>query len=398
MKAGWVVRKVSDVCTLDTGGTPSRSHPEYFGGDIKWLVSGDIHQREILDCEGRITEAGLRSSNAKLLPINSVLIALNGQGKTRGTVAILRTQATCNQSLVSISPKDASVLLPEFLYAYLHGRYQQIRRMTGDDGNDRRGLNMRLIGGIEVPIAPLAEQKRIVVILDKALQAINTATVNCERNIENARGLFRSYLGSVLSNRQWRISPLGDVCERVEYGSSAKSKKVGGMPVLRMGNIQNGKITWDNLVYSDDKSEIQKYLLAHNDVLFNRTNSPELVGKTAIYKSEMPAIFAGYLIRVVVRADTLDADYLNYFLNSETAFEYGKTVVTSSVHQANINGAKLKTYPIPVPPLLDQKCIVGTLDALEAETARLQKNHYAKIQALTALKDSLLHQGFSGNI
>jgi type I restriction enzyme, S subunit len=171
MKKGWQTKKVGDVCHVMTGGTPSKAQHDYFGGEIKWLVSGDINQGEIFDCEGRITEAGMKHSNAKPLPINSVMIALNGQGKTRGTVALLRTQATCNQSLVSIYPKEPDKLLPEYIYANLHGRYQEIRRMTGDSGNDRRGLNMGLIKSIEVPIAPLAEQRRIVGILTKRLTA-----------------------------------------------------------------------------------------------------------------------------------------------------------------------------------------------------------------------------------
>lgn len=190
MKEGWKRRKIGDVCVLATGGTPSRSKPEYFGGDIRWLVSGDIHQGEIVDCQGRITAAGMKNSNAKLLPMNSVMIALNGQGKTRGSVALLRTQATCNQSLVSISPKDPTELLPEFLYANLHGRYQEIRRLTGDDDKDRRGLNMALIRNIEIPLAPPPEQHRIVSILDDAFAGIATVRANAERNLENARALF----------------------------------------------------------------------------------------------------------------------------------------------------------------------------------------------------------------
>ena len=91
----------------------------------------------------------MKNSNTKYLPINSVLIALNGQGKTRGTVAMLRTKATCNQSLVSIYPKDEKKLLPELIYSNLEGRYDEIRKMTGDSGNDRRGLNMPLIRSIK---------------------------------------------------------------------------------------------------------------------------------------------------------------------------------------------------------------------------------------------------------
>jgi type I restriction enzyme S subunit len=165
-----------------------------------------------------------------------------------------------------------------------------------------------------------------------------------------------------------------------------------------MGNIQNGRINWENLVYTDDKAEIKKYLLKHNDVLFNRTNSPELVGKTAIYKSEMPAIFAGYLIRIHRKEDLLDADYLAYFLNSQIAFDYGKTVVISSVNQANINGTKLKSYPIPAPSLSEQKAIVAKLNDLSEETQRLESLYQQKLTALDDLKKSLLHQAFSGQL
>ena len=97
---------------------------------------------------------------------------------------------------------------------------------------------------------------------------------------------------------EWHWVKIGDITLGVEYGTSAKSKESGDAAVLRMGNIQNGRFDWNDLVYTSDKTEIEKYLLRKDDVLFNRTNSPELVGKTAIYKGERTAIFAGYLIRV----------------------------------------------------------------------------------------------------
>jgi type I restriction enzyme S subunit len=165
-----------------------------------------------------------------------------------------------------------------------------------------------------------------------------------------------------------------------------------------MGNIQDGALNWDNLAYSDNLAEIEKYLLRHNDVLFNRTNSPALVGKTAIYKSEVPAIFAGYLIRIHRKETLLDADYLNYFLNSEIALKYGKTVTISSVNQANINGAKLKAYPIPAPPLAEQRGIVKRLDMLAAATKRLENLYQRKRAALEALKGSLMENAFTGRL
>jgi type I restriction enzyme S subunit len=131
---------------------------------------------------------------------------------------------------------------------------------------------------------------------------------------------------------------LGEVCEDVEYGSATKSKETGKVPVLRMGNIQNGRFDWDDLVYTSDAAEIKKYLLKKNDVLFNRTNSAELVGKTAIYKGEQPAIFAGYLIRINYKDDLLDGDYLTYYLNTRAAKVYGNSVRSFGVNQSNING------------------------------------------------------------
>lgn len=162
----WEIVELGKLCNLSTGGTPKSTSKEYYeGGQIKWLVSGDIHKEEIFDCEGRITQAGMESSNAKLLPINSVLIALNGQGKTRGTVAILRTEATCNQSLVSIDPIDKKILLSEFLYIILKSKYQEIRNITGD--NQRSGLNMPIIRGIKIPLPDLPTQQNIVARIER---------------------------------------------------------------------------------------------------------------------------------------------------------------------------------------------------------------------------------------
>ncbi len=165
---GWVNTTIGETCNLQTGGTPNTNKSEYYkDGKIKWLVSGDINQKFIFDCDGRITELGLNNSNARYLPVNSVLIALNGQGKTRGTVAMLKTMATCNQSLVSIYPKDDKALLPELIFSNLEGRYDEIRRMTGDSGNDRRGLNMQLIRSIKFSFPKnIKEQERIIKRLD----------------------------------------------------------------------------------------------------------------------------------------------------------------------------------------------------------------------------------------
>lgn len=162
-----------EVCEFMTGGTPTSSIKEYYeNGTIPWLVSGDIHKREIFDCDGRITEKGLENSNAKYLPNNSVLIALNGQGKTRGTVALLRMgNATCNQSIVSINPIEKSKLLSEFLYIQMKSMYQKIRDITGD--KQRSGLNIPIIKTLKIFLPPLGSQHKIVATVESEQKLVD---------------------------------------------------------------------------------------------------------------------------------------------------------------------------------------------------------------------------------
>jgi len=171
----WSIVELGEMCDFMTGGTPSSSTKEYYEkGTIPWIVSGDIHKGEIIDCKGRISEKGMDNSNAKFLPINSVLIALNGQGKTRGTVALLRiSNATCNQSIVSINSKAKDTLEPKYLYQLLKTMYQQIRNLTGD--NQRSGLNIPILKSIQIPLPPIETQRAIVADIEaeQALVATN---------------------------------------------------------------------------------------------------------------------------------------------------------------------------------------------------------------------------------
>ena len=198
---GWEHKTIGDVCDLMTGGTPSRKEKKYFeNGTINWLVSGDINKKIINDCEGKITENGLNNSNAKFLPINSVMIAHNGQGKTRGSVAKLKIKATCNQSLVSINPIDDNQILSDYIYSNLNSRYIEIRKMTGDSGNDRRGLNMPLIRSIKISFPQSIEKQKeiieVVEILDNHIQSVLLAY---DEELQNLEELKKSILQKAFS-------------------------------------------------------------------------------------------------------------------------------------------------------------------------------------------------------
>ncbi|MDB2514623.1 restriction endonuclease subunit S [Alphaproteobacteria bacterium] len=195
----------------------------------------------------------------------------------------------------------------------------------------------------------------------------------------------------------WFLGTVGHLTNGVEYGTSSKSKKTGSYPVFRMGNLQSGELTWDDLVFTNDEAEFKKYELNSGDVLFNRTNSPELVGKSAIFKGEQPSLFAGYLIRVNQIDTVCLPEFLNYFLNSSKAKQYGNLVKTDGVNQSNINGKKLLSYPIPICSIAEQKEIVLRIqkqcNAIKQNQIMLQKMS----QQSSALKQSILKQAFSGH-
>ena len=159
----------------------------------------------------------------------------------------------------------------------------------------------------------------------------------------------------------WEWTTIGTTCINIQYGSSRKSESTGTMAVLRMENIQNGRIDTQKLVYTSDKEEIAHYPLEYNDLLFNRTNSKELVGKTAIYKSEVPAIYAGYLIRIT---PLIDSDYLNYVMQTQFYWVYCQNVRSDAIGQSNINAEKLKNFIYPLPPLHEQKRIAKKLNSI----------------------------------
>ncbi|MEP7137700.1 MAG: restriction endonuclease subunit S [Chloroflexota bacterium] len=404
MKKGWKIKKIGDICGLMTGGTPSRSKPEYFtNGKIRWLVSGDIHQKEIFDCEGRITDEGAQNSSAKYLPVNSVLMALNGQGKTRGTVALLRTKATCNQSLVSIYPKDVTELMPEFLYHNLNGRYEEIRKITGDDNKDRRGLNMPLIRNIEIPIPPLPEQQQIVSLLDEAFESIAGAKVNAERNLVNARELFESVLESVFDNphKGWKKTTIGDEIS-LFTGFPFKSNRYveDGIRLIRGDNIIQGSLRWDDVKKwnKSEYSEYSTYALQEGDLVLAMDRPWVKAGLkyAMISKSDLPSLLV-QRTACLRSGKNLINPFLRYIIRSQNFIKHILGVQTG-IGVPHISGGQIKDFEFHLPPLAEQRAIVARLDVLSGETKKLEGIYEQKIDALEELKKSVLGKAFEGEM
>ena len=195
----------------------------------------------------------------------------------------------------------------------------------------------------------------------------------------------------------WVWCRLGEASHGFQYGTSSKSLEVGEIPVLRMGNIQNGEIVWNGLVYTNDQNEIKKFDLVKGDLLFNRTNSRELVGKTGLFKGEHKAIYAGYLVRFHM-SGKIETGYVNLVMNSLLHREWCNEVKTDAIGQSNINATKLSNFRFPLPPLLEQKAIVTKVEKLltlcdQLETQITDNQTHAK-----QLMQAVLKEAFSQNV
>ena len=219
------------------------------------------------------------------------------------------------------------------------------------------------------------------------------------KKLPTVMGLAREVLSTLPSVADaWTWQKIAWMTCGVEYGTAAKSAPSGEVPVLRMGNIRRGQFDWSDLVYTSDYDEAEKYRLHDGDVLFHRTNSPELVGKTAIYRGSCPAIFAGYLIRINHISSVVDGQFLNFYLNSHVARRYGNTVKTDGVNQSNINGAKLLDYPFPYCSIEEQRETVSNLDSTFSHVDELENEIARQLELAAVLRQAILKRAFSGQL
>jgi len=275
---------------------------------------------------------------------------------------------------------------------------------------NQSSLNQTKISGFEIQLAPIREQRRIADKIDTTLarvDALNGRLARINPLLKRFRQsvlaaatsgkLTEDWRGSSEAENEWRSVSLKEVASDFSYGSSAKSSKSGRVPVLRMGNIQDGALDWTDLVYTSDPEEIKKYKLVKGDVLFNRTNSPELVGKTTIFQGEQEAIYAGYLIRVKC-TEKLIPEYLNYCLGSPMGREYCWQVKSDGVSQSNINAKKLAAFEFLLPPIEEQTEIVRRVASLFAFADRLEARLQSAQTAAECLTPALLAKAFRGEL
>ncbi|HEY9423146.1 MAG TPA: restriction endonuclease subunit S, partial [Thermoanaerobaculia bacterium] len=199
----------------------------------------------------------------------------------------------------------------------------------------------------------------------------------------------------------WRLVALHDVVHRAQYGISTKADadKETGVAMLRMANIQDGRIAASDLKYIDPEGlDVPGYTVRRGDILFNRTNSPELVGKAAVFNEDLEAVFASYLVRVECDERLIDSRYLCWWINSPWGRRWARTVRTESVSQSNINISRLVTMPVPFPPLEEQRLIVELIEKYFAYAAGIERKVASSTERAEKLWKTIMVRALRGEL
>ena len=269
-----------------------------------------------------------------------------------------------------------------------------------------------LFNKFSIPLPPFAEQQRIVDRIESLFAKLDEAKEKAQAVVDSfetrkAAILHKAFTGELTAKWReehgvrmdsWEKKSVGELCISLKYGTAKKSDASGNVVVLRMGNLQQGEIDWSDLAYSKDPDDIEKYKLYPGDVLFNRTNSAALVGKTAIYRGEHPAIYAGYLIKLDYDHDKIIGDYLNYALNTLDAKKYCNSVKTDGVNQSNINAKKIGAYSFNVPSIPEQEKIVSVIQKLLSKEQQAKEAAEAVFDQINLMKKSILARAFRGEL
>ncbi|HRP89609.1 MAG TPA: restriction endonuclease subunit S [Edaphocola sp.] len=425
----WEIKKLGEVCETGAGGTPLKTHKDYYeGGTIPWLLSGEVSQGEIYEAKNFITEEGLKNSSAKLFPPNTVLVAM--YGATAGQVGILRFEASTNQAVCGILPNDKTI--PEYIfYCFLEKKEELVAQAVG---GAQPNISQIKIKNTKIPLPPLPEQQRIVSILDKAFAYIERSRNAAIQNLKNAKELFESYLEKCLNpdsndlldypdskkeNKKKSSNQLNqknDVLSPSKYQSSDKWEVKN---IKEVCELKSGTTISTNLERSEGDVlyvKVGDMTLPENEVEINTSsrfvNSNEMkpnqiipIGAT-IFPKRGGAI-ATNKKRIIVKPTIVDLNTMAIIpgkqIDAEYFFHWFQLIDLNSLSNGTsipqINNYSFDDVKIPFPKsLATQQTIVHQLDALRAETQKMEAVYQQKIANLDELKKSILQKAFSGGL
>ena len=347
--------KLGDIATIQSGGTPARSIAEYWeDGTIPWVKISDIKSKHLNQTEEMITEAGLENSSAKIFPKGTILYTIFA---TLGETSILDINAATNQAIAGISITDSRVL-PDYLYYYLLSQKIHVQKIGR--GVAQNNINMKLLRDFDVPLPSKEAQLNIIEQLNRVTELLFLRKQQLTKLDELIKARFVEMFGTYPDNPfGWNTGKIQDVVSNVRYGSSRPAVEGGKYPYLRMNNITYaGELDLTDTKRIDvPDSELDKCTVQRGDVLFNRTNSKELVGKTCVYNRDDMMVLAGFVIRVRVNERILP-EFLVAFLNTAFSKQMLLGMCKTAIGQANINAKEMQNIGLYIPPIALQEQFV----------------------------------------
>ena len=408
----WEVAKLGGLADTKAGGTPSTLRSEFWDGDIPWINSGALKDRVITEPTRYITKLGLENSVAKLLPVNSVVIALTGA--TTGKVGILKFACSTNQSVVGILSNQQF----DSVFIFYTLMYSRERIIGLKSGAAQPHINKQIVDNFTISLPPLPEQRAIARMLSTIQKAIEAQ----DKIIAAARELKKSLMhhlftyGSVpfpeaervplketeigLIPEHWERTELRDLTDIV-YGVQAAVANLTdsslGIPILTNINIRNdGTLDLSTLRYYPlPNNKRDRLLLKKSDVLFNwRSGSPLQVGKTAIFDLDGDYTFSSFILRFRVKNDSISKQYLFRYLNFLKDIGFFTSRRSQSSVNSVFNASLAAKIPVFLPPPLDQTRISTMLMAADSKIETEEKCK----AALQALFKTMLHLLMRGQV
>ena len=400
MKKGWPVTRLGDLTDFVTKGTtPTSIGHEFVEEGINFVKVESITTtgQFIEEKFAHITPTCHAVLGRSQLQAGDILFSIAGALGRTGFVTDDILPANTNQALAIIRLKRDVGLSPKFVLKALETGVvlEQIEKFKG--GVAQQNLSLAQVRDFQIALPPLAEQQRIVGLLDEAFEGLATAKANAEKNLQNARALFESHLQSVFTQRGpgWVEKRLEEVCE-LQNGFAFKSStfKPSGAPILRISNIQGGRIEAGNrLVFFDPKDyreNLDRYRIVEDDLLIAMSGAT--TGKLG-FNTEDTVYYLNQRVGKFEPSEKLNKRFLYHFLSTKVEENLR---ISAGAAQPNLSTEQIKGFVLPLPSFDEQERIVEALETLSEETQRLARLYERKLAALEALKKSLLHQAFTG--
>ena len=380
---------LEDIFDLQMGKTPSRNNPDYWGTeDNKWISIADLSKcgKYIEETKEYLSDSAVEESGISLIPANTVVMSFK---LSIGKTAITPEPMYSNEAIMSFRDKHVVELIPDYVYYMFSGK-------DWDAGTNKavmgKTLNKATLSKIKVKIHDVEEKREIVAVLDILSKIINDRHTQIESLDNLIKARFVELFGDPIRNSKgWKIATIGDIAKEVRYGTSRPAVDGGRYPYLRMNNLtEDGHLDLTDLKYIDiPENEIEKCVVRSGDILFNRTNSVELVGKTAVFDQPEDMVIAGYIIRVRLTEQMLP-EVLSQYMNLEAIKSILRNMAKGAVNQANINAQELQSIKVYLPTMDLQRQFVELKDQVDKSKVAVQKS----LDETQKLFDSLMQEYF----